>query len=39
VLFNGDNEADLDDDYNAYLDRKACGESLDFAEHDAEMKE
>ncbi len=39
VLFNGDKEADLDDDYNAYLDRKACGESLEFAEHDAEMKE
>ena len=37
VLFNGDMEADLDDEYNAYLDRKACGESITWMEHDTEM--
>ena len=39
VLFNGDMEADLDDEYNAYLDRKACGESITWKEIDAERKE
>ena len=39
VLFNGDMEADLDEEYNAYLDRKACGEKITWAEHDTEMKE
>tara|TARA_B100002019_G_scaffold246409_1_gene224253 strand:+ start:423 stop:689 length:267 start_codon:yes stop_codon:yes gene_type:complete len=38
VLFNGDMEADLDEEYNAYLDRKACGENITWAGHDAEMK-
>ena len=39
VLFNGDKEADLDDDYNAYLDLKACGNHTTWKEIDAEMKE
>ena len=39
VLFNGDMEADLDDEYNAYLDRKACGEHITWEEHDTERKE
>ena len=39
VLFNGDMEADLDEDYNAYLDRKACGEHITWEEHDTERKE
>jgi len=30
VLFNGDKEADLDDDYNEYLDGRACGETAPF---------
>tara|TARA_B100001287_G_scaffold11997_2_gene9048 strand:+ start:1010 stop:1279 length:270 start_codon:yes stop_codon:yes gene_type:complete len=41
VLYNSshDKEADFDEDYNAYLDRKACGENITWAEHDTEMKE
>ena len=39
VLFNGDKEADLDDDYNAYLDRKACVNHSTWREIDTEMNE
>ena len=41
VLYNSshDKEADFDEDYNAYLDRKACGENITWEEHDTEMKE
>ena len=41
VLFNSlhDKEADLDEDYNAYLDRKACGENITWEERDRERKE
>jgi len=41
VLFNSshEKEADFDEDYNAYLDRKACGENITWEQHDAERKE
>jgi hypothetical protein len=41
VLFNSshEKEADFDEDYNAYLDRKACGENITWEQHDTEGKE
>ena len=40
VLYNSshDKEADFDEDYNAYLDRKACGENITWENHDTERK-
>jgi len=38
VLFNGDNEAELDDEYNDYLDEKACAKTISWDEYNSEVE-
>lgn len=38
VLFNEDNEAELDDDYADYLDEKACANPISWNEYNSEVE-
>ncbi|MBT4406755.1 MAG: hypothetical protein HOC79_02655 [Euryarchaeota archaeon] len=38
VLFNSDNEAELDDDYADYLDEKACANTISWNEYNSEVE-
>ena len=38
VLFNSENEAELDDDYADYLDEKACANTISWKEYNSEVE-